>query len=164
MSYECEPDNLGCSSVELRSFRQRGKPLFSRLPSCLNGRLMHAMNGGALWTLGCLAAGREPDRKADGNSNCQPDAHISGNYAKHRAQCGSQCNAHTRVFWFAIHNLPPFHIAPLLQRTLKLSATPAAWGACRRFGGLSQTTLTAACPRASRTMPAPALPSWRCRR
>ena len=41
---------------------------------------------------------------------------------------------------------------------------PAASGSCRRFAAPCRVNPQAACPRASRTTPAPAPPSWRCPR
>jgi hypothetical protein len=65
-------------------------PIFLFAAICQLLRFMRAMDRRALWTFRLFALKGDTEGHSDGNSNREPDAHVSGDDTEDSAQRGSQ--------------------------------------------------------------------------
>src|SRR5690242_10252373 len=144
---------------------------------------MGRMNGCAVWTIRSFSLPGSSNRHAYCDSDRQPDTYVPGNHAEDSSQRGTECNPESSISWLDFHNslLRGFRFlrfritnptttpcggadeAPPYP-SFTLSATPAVLGPCRRSLLPCPAIQTLACRIGSRTGPALAPPSWRCRR
>jgi len=156
----------------------RFRKAFRPPPSALQlppSRFMFPMDHRTLRALISSTPKRSAQRHSNRDANAQPHRNVPGHYSGNRAQRRAQRNTQSRMFRLVHSQLqvPTARVwgqPPRLSRRAQRGGStsphppPEASPPYPQSAAPCRATLQAACPKASRTAPAPVPPSSRCRR